>query len=78
MLPKLVAWIHTVIIISKMDKGLMVIFAIVLERDVMKNTVIQMIVAVFMLIRTLVDKSRYILKLSFQTYINLPIKKLQY
>jgi hypothetical protein len=50
----------------------------VLERDVMKNTVIQMIVAVFMLIRTLVDKSRYILKLSFQTYINLPIKKLQY
>ena len=38
----------------------MVIFAIVLERDVTKCTVTQMIVTVFMPIRTLVDKSRYV------------------
>ena len=36
----------------------MVIFAIALELDVTKNTVIQMIAAVFMPIRTLVDKSK--------------------
>ena len=51
----------------------MVIFAIVLELDVTKNTVIQMIAAVFMPIRTLADNSKFqIMSIKFanKKYVN--------